>query len=164
MKLRQIADNSDRNSYAAKLRRKRFGFFLELLQAVPRPLKILDIGGTQRFWEVMGFVNQPDIQIILLNLDPQEVRYENFSSLIGDATNLIDFQDRQFDVVFSNSVIEHVGIYRQQQRMAQEIQRVGERYFVQTPNYFFPIYEEKLFGFIKSFVAYQGWPSESTNR
>ena len=47
--------------------------------------------------------------------------------------------DRAFDVVFSNSVIEHLGIFEDQQSMAAEIRRVGKRYYVQTPNRFFPI-------------------------
>lgn len=49
------------------------------------------------------------------------------------------FKDKEFDVVFSNSVIEHVGGWGNQQKMAKEIQRVGKHYFVQTPNYYFPI-------------------------
>lgn len=49
------------------------------------------------------------------------------------------FQDNEFDAVFSNSVIEHVGDYEAQRQMANEIMRVGKRYFVQTPNFYFPI-------------------------
>lgn len=145
MRISKIVDNSDQTSYAAKLRRKRFRLFLELLVDIPKPVKVLDIGGTQRFWEVMGFINQPDVHITLLNLDRQEVNYDNFSSVIGDATNLTGIKDQEFNAVFSNSVIEHVGDYQQQKRMAQEVQRVGQRYFVQTPNYYFPIEPHFLF-------------------
>jgi len=49
------------------------------------------------------------------------------------------FTDGQFDLVISNSVIEHVGNFREQRRFAEEIQRVGPRYFVQTPNRRFPL-------------------------
>jgi hypothetical protein len=38
-----------------------------------------------------------------------------------------------------------VGDFAQQQKMANEIQRVGKRYFLQTPNYYFPIEPHVLF-------------------
>lgn len=57
----------------------------------------------------------------------------------GDACCLSQFQDGQFDVVFSNSVIEHVGSKENQIKMVEEARRVGRRYFIQTPNYYFPM-------------------------
>jgi hypothetical protein len=158
MQLRQIINYNNENSFTIRMRRKRFSLFLELLADVPRPVKILDIGGTQRFWEVMGFTTQPDVCITLLNLQRQEVSYDNFSSVMGDATNLAGIKDQVYDAVFSNSVIEHVGDYQQQKRMAQEVQRVGRCYFVQTPNYFFPIEPHFLFlGFQWLPVSSRAW-------
>ncbi|MCL4803463.1 MAG: methyltransferase domain-containing protein [Anaerolineae bacterium] len=145
MLFKKIADNSEDNSYATTMRRKRFGFFMSLLAGVPRPLSILDVGGTQGFWERMDFTDEPGISITLINLKPQPVRYAGFTSIIGDATDLSVFSDDAFDVVFSNSVIEHVGGINEQSRMAQEVIRVGRRYFVQTPNYYFPIEPHYLF-------------------
>jgi hypothetical protein len=49
------------------------------------------------------------------------------------------FRAGEFDVVFSNSVIEHLGTLNEQRWMADEIRRVGKRYFVQTPNRYFPL-------------------------
>jgi len=51
----------------------------------------------------------------------------------------LPFRDKSFDVVFSNSVIEHVGEPLRHQQFAREIARVGVRYFVQTPNRWFPV-------------------------
>jgi 2-polyprenyl-3-methyl-5-hydroxy-6-metoxy-1,4-benzoquinol methylase len=133
------------DSYTVRMRRKRFALFLKLLEDMAKPVKILDVGGTQMFWQIMGFTNQAEARITLLNLDQQETTLENFTSVVGDATNLVNIQDEEFDLVFSNSVIEHVGDYHKQQLMAQEVQRVGKRYFVQTPNYFFPIEPHFLF-------------------
>lgn len=143
--IKSLVDNTDQSSYASRMRQKRFNLFLNMLESLPKPVKILDVGGTQTFWEVMGFTDVPDVKVTLLNLQETEVDREGFVSLVGDVTNLSEVRDNQFDVVFSNSVIEHVGDYSHQKRMAQEVRRVGKRYFVQTPNYFFPIEPHFLF-------------------
>jgi len=62
-----------------------------------------------------------------------------FSRSYGDARNLTDFSAGQFDLVFSNSVIEHVGDFEDQKKMAEEIKRVGTFHFVQTPDRWFPV-------------------------
>jgi hypothetical protein len=45
----------------------------------------------------------------------------------------LHFNDGEFDIVFSNSVIEHLCTWEAQQRFAQEVRRVGRHYWVQTP-------------------------------
>jgi hypothetical protein len=42
-------------------------------------------------------------------------------------------------LVSERPLIEHLGDVAGQQHMANEVRRVGKRYFVQTPNLFFPI-------------------------
>lgn len=137
--IRTISDNTNPDSMASKARRKRFLFFLEQLGRLDKPIKILDVGGTMKFWEMMDFVDAGDVEIHLLNLEKVEVSSENFISVVGDATNLKEYGDNSFDLVFSNSVIEHVFTWENQQKMANEIERVGKNYFIQTPNYWFPI-------------------------
>jgi hypothetical protein len=58
--------------------------------------------------------------------------------VLGDGRQL-PFPDQCFDVAFCNSVIEHLGSRENQKRLADEIRRVARQYFVQTPNYWFPI-------------------------
>jgi hypothetical protein len=123
-------------------RKRRFGFFTNFMnQASPNdgPLRILDIGGTQQYWLNMGMVLTPQTEIVLLNLYINEVSVPGFSSIVGDACNLSGINDQSFDIVFSNSVIE------QQEKMANEVARVGKSYFIQTPNKYFPIEPHWLF-------------------
>lgn len=65
-------------------------------------------------------------------------RPEGFRVVIADGRRL-PFRDHSFDVVFCNSVIEHIVDREDRAALAAEIQRVGQSYFVQTPNYAFPI-------------------------
>jgi len=109
------------------------------------------MGGTQVFWETMGFTGSKDYRVTLLNLHLPEVTLPNFSGLVGDAANLDEFSDKEFDVVFSNSVIEHLGNFQDQQQMARQVQRVGKLYFVQTPNRFFPVEPHFLLPFFQFF-------------
>lgn len=136
--LHSLADNKKNTSLSHKMRTHRFAFFLSLIKDLPRPLSILDIGGTTAFWEAMNF-NEEGVSITLLNLSCEPVSVPGITSVAGDATDLHEFPDHSFDIVFSNSVIEHLFTFDNQKKMAQEIERVGKRYFVQTPNYWFPI-------------------------
>lgn len=122
------------------MRRRRFEFFLKLLSPLKEPVRIIDIGGTEQFWEQMGLAGTESVEITAVNLTPFEPRYPNVHSVIGNGCDLRElFQDNQFDVVFSNSVIEHVPNLAGQQKMAAEMMRLAPRYFVQTPNYYFPL-------------------------
>ena len=104
---KKIADNHQDDSYATQMRRRRFQHFLGLLNNVPHPLTILDVGGTQGFWERMGFVGEPGVAFTILNLEPQAVRYDHFHSIVGDATDLSLFADASFDVVYGHGVLQY---------------------------------------------------------
>ena len=135
----KLIDNSNPDSLSSKMRQRRWEQFRELAMSIERPLKILDVGGSQRVWEQIGFADQPDIHIILLNIDPMPSDHANIVPVLGDACCMSDFADKQFDIVFSNSLIEHVGDEGRIRQCAEEIRRVGKNYFVQTPNRYFPV-------------------------
>ncbi len=140
-----IIDNSNPRSISSRMRRRRFELFRTLVSAQDgKSLKILDVGGTQKFWEVMGFASSPHF-VTLLNIAPVEVNHDNFRSVVGDGRDLHRYDDKEFDIVFSNSVIEHVGGFEDQKAMADEMQRVGKQFFVQTPNFYFPIEPHYVF-------------------
>jgi hypothetical protein len=137
--LRKLADSDAPTSLANKLRARRFREFEALTARLPRPLRVLDVGGTNTFWENRGWHERTDVEILILNVVAEEQQYANIKPLTGDATNLVQFSDRSIDVVFSNSVIEHLFTFENQRRMASEIQRVGKAFWVQTPNFWFPV-------------------------
>jgi hypothetical protein len=135
--LLRAADDSRDTSISHRLRSRRFEQF-DAFADHGTGLRILDVGGTLAYWEQRGWAGRPDVHLTLVNLTSEPQRYENVTALAGDARAL-PFEDRSFDIAFSNSVIEHVGDRGDQQQMADEIRRVADRYWVQTPNYWFPI-------------------------
>ncbi|TVP98744.1 MAG: methyltransferase domain-containing protein [Balneolaceae bacterium] len=72
-----------------------------------------------------------------------------FTVVQGNALDMHMFADKQFDIVYSNSVIEHVGSYANQSRFAAEVRRVGKSYWVQTPSRFFPVEPHFMFPFFQ---------------
>lgn len=117
-----------------RFRRKRMRWFNERLKVRPGE-RLLDLGGYPWCWDEAALSNQ----VTLFNLSyPPE--WENaagrFTCLTGDACAL-PFADGEFDVVFSNSVIEHVGTWERQMQFAAEARRVGRKLWIQTPAYEF---------------------------
>ena len=143
--LPRFADNTDPSSLASRVRLMRNQRFRAMIENLPRPLNILDVGGTQTIWETISFADRPDIQITLLNIEQVKCSHSNIAAVVGDARYMYNFAEKEFDFVYSNSVIEHVGDRTAQRSMANEIQRVGERYFVQTPYRYFPIESHFVF-------------------
>jgi hypothetical protein len=144
------ADFQDTRSVAYRLRLRRLAHFVELLDAAtlakkPHPVKLLDVGGSIKFWKILGLAAREDVDFTILNIVPRDDEDSRFQYLQGDARDLSRFGEGEFDIVFSNSVIEHVGGWEDQERMAREVRRVGRRYFVQTPNRYFPIEPHFLF-------------------
>ena len=138
-RLQGLADDSKPGSISHRLRSRRFRLFDELVAGYGRPISIIDVGGTNRFWEQRGWAGRDDVQITLVNLEAEERKHANVHPTAGDATSLSDFADGSFDIAFSNSVIEHLFTVENQTKMANEIQRVGRAYWVQTPNFWFPV-------------------------
>ena len=128
-------------------------FLLKLIgNSVENNFSILDLGGTEEFWIKTGLINNTNIHFTLLNIFEMNSSLPNIVCKKGDARYLNEFQDQSFDLVVSNSVIEHVGNLNDQILMAKEAQRVSKKYFIQTPNYFFP-FEPHFF-----FIGFQFLP------
>jgi ubiquinone/menaquinone biosynthesis C-methylase UbiE len=114
-------------------RKQRMKLFYEVLRITSRT-KILDVGGTPWVWMIAAENGFPEPQITILNIYPEHRQLaSNMRWVVGNGCEL-PFGDGEFDVVFSNSVIEHLGTHDSQVAFAGEIKRVGREYWVQTPD------------------------------
>ena len=105
--------------------------------------KVLDMGGLPGTW-----LTQPgNFPVVQVNLDPHPTTSQRLTLIKGDATHL-PFPDLSFDVAFSNSVIEHLGNWENQQAFAREALRVAQRVWIQTPARLFPIEPHLLAPFV----------------
>jgi SAM-dependent methyltransferase len=105
---------------------------------------VLDVGGSPLIWQFAGI--HP--KLTFLNLPPAINDGRGEANLVGGDGRTLPFRDGAFDIVFSNSTIEHVGTTADQQAFANEIARVGKRYWVQTPNRRFPFEMHVMLPFV----------------
>ncbi|MCR9016234.1 class I SAM-dependent methyltransferase [Aquiflexum gelatinilyticum] len=132
-----LASSDNPNSLGNKFRKQRFQYFENLIEKNFEknfPVRILDIGGMEHFWKDQALLHSGKVEVVMLNLSAEKVQIKGLSSMAGNATDLSQFANGSFDLVFSNSVIEHLYTWENQQKMAKEAIRVGKKYFVQTPN------------------------------
>ena len=148
--LNSLRDYSNPSSLGSRFRRKRFKHIEELVQqilSVKEECIILDIGGTAQYWSLMGPELLRKCSVTVLNLE--KPRGSNpkknvpkdgvFKFVYGDGRDLNNIDDNQYDIAHSNSVIEHVGKLSDMQRFVNELTRVGKYFYIQTPNFWFPI-------------------------
>lgn len=147
----KLTDNHLESSISSKLRRRRFSIFLKKL-SVQQGTRILDVGGTSQTWIGTGL----EKNVTLLNLhQPKKGDLEaGLACVKGNALDMNMYKKNEFDVVYSNSVIEHVGNRKNQLLFADEVQRVGKSYWVQTPNKYFPVEPHFLFPFFQFMPEY----------
>jgi hypothetical protein len=145
-----IGDYDDPKSIGSRLRRRRSKPLLALIEDAyleKGECSILDLGGTEKYWNSVpaDFLSERNCRITLLNRSaPLPRNGRVFASRAGDAC-AVDAADRSFDIVHSNSVIEHVGDWNRTRAFSAEVRRLARRYFIQTPNFWFPW--EPHFGF-----------------
>ena len=124
-------------SLAARFRANRFENLLATFPDLPR-YRVIDLGGTAGFWERAPL--KPE-SVVVVNLEVQPAELPPWiTAHHADACDLPgELVDQQADLVFSNSVIEHVGGHHRRMMFAASVERLAPRHWVQTPNHWFPI-------------------------
>jgi 2-polyprenyl-3-methyl-5-hydroxy-6-metoxy-1,4-benzoquinol methylase len=145
-------NHSNPDSFVNSLRKKRFRRIREIIEeliAERGSVKVLDIGGEIAYWRNMGWQNNA-ATIYLLNLDPVDYKeqQEGYIQVQGNALKL-PYEMGEFDLVFSNSVIEHVGSEANQKIFANEVRRISSNYIIQTPSFWFPLEPHSMIPFFQ---------------
>lgn len=130
---RRIVGPYDADSLSAHYRMRRWHDFAATFPDIGH-MSVLDLGGDARAWRSSPV--RP-AQVTLLNIHPQNIDEPWMEALVGDACDPPDNLPKT-DLIYSNSVIEHVGGHWRRQRFI-EVVRTADQYWVQTPNRYFPI-------------------------
>jgi len=124
-----------------RFRGRRFALFRDLVKPL-RSDSLLDVGGYPGTWTahepVVGRIDCLNIDADAAAWDAASAPEHHLSMVAGNGCDLA-YRDRSYDIVFSNSVIEHVGGWREQQDFAREVRRVGDGLWIQTPAFECPI-------------------------
>lgn len=124
-------------------RRRIYDAFVAALQPKPTD-SVLDLGATslpeplENMFEV--YYPHPE-KITAAGVEDcafLETRHPGLKFVRLEPGKPLPFADGQFDVAFSNGVIEHVGSRESQRFFLSELLRVSKRTFVATPNRWFP--------------------------
>ena len=144
-----------------KWARERLSFFIKKMN-LQEGTTVLDLGGYNGrfFYDFRDLIQHLNLNIIIADIDKNALAVaesRGFKALCLDGSGLINLPDKSVDIVFCNSVIEHVTgeksktcsyikddefkkiAWDNQLLFANEIRRIGKGYFVQTPHVDFPI-------------------------
>lgn len=146
MNTEPLTNYDNPRSLGSRLRAGRIEPLKKLIRrvhAAKGAVSILDAGGRETYWRLIerGFLEKHRAHVTLVNLpcdlgggdDPM------FTHAAGDACQLNRYPDHAFDIVHSNSVIEHVGNWHRVDAFAREARRLAPNLFVQTPYFWFPL-------------------------
>jgi len=148
--LRRVASRVSLRSRERKLR-----LFLELLRPTDATT-VVDVGvtdapfgggSTDNFFEALYPWPERITAVGATELDRFSAAFPRVRAVRADGREL-PFGDGEFDLGFSNAVVEHVAGGREgQRRFVAELCRVARRVFVTTPNRWFPLDPHTLLPF-----------------
>lgn len=134
--LRQrLVDGPD--SLGQRNRQRRWAWLCEEFPGI-ESMSVIDLGGTVEAW-LRAPVRPASVHVVNLEAQPKDTP-DWLTAEQGDACTLpASLDGAAFDLVFSNSVIEHVGGHARRQAFADSVHALADAYWVQTPYRYFPI-------------------------
>jgi hypothetical protein len=139
----RLVNTSSQDSWSAKFRRRRWIEFAATFPSIETST-VLDLGGTVRSWTTSP-VRPAHVTLVNVDLDESDAP-PWIHQVAGDACDLPQEVRRgAWDLVFSNSVIEHVGGHSRRREFARSVRDLAPAYWVQTPYRYFPIEPHWLF-------------------
>lgn len=131
-------------SAGQRLRTRRWEWFSSQFPKISA-MSVIDLGGTAEAW-LRAPVRPASVHVVNLRPEPEAPAAEWIRTDQGDACDLPDhIGNGSYDLVFSNSVLEHVGGHAQRLRFAEAVHKLGNLHWIQTPYRYFPIEPHLLF-------------------
>jgi SAM-dependent methyltransferase len=140
-------------------RRRKLALFLETMRPGPET-RVVDVGvgdtpfgtepgvaATHNFFEALYPWPERITAVSDVPLPNFAQAFPSIRTVVANGLEL-PFGDDEFDVAFSNAVVEHVGGRAEQRRFVGELCRVAPRVFVSTPNRRFPLETHTLVPFV----------------
>lgn len=98
-------------------------------------MRVLDLGGRPEWW-----AGDPHpAALTTINLESAGDLPPWVTHVVADACDVGVLGDERFDLVVSNSLLEHVGGYYRRRQLADVVHARADRHWVQTPNRYFPL-------------------------
>lgn len=133
-------------SLGSRLRKQRIAPLKQLIEEVYESegtVNIIDLGGTEQYWGIFPkqYLTEFNVKVTIVNLAYRSKPEDHgpFTFVEADACDLQIYDDLSFHITHSNSVVEHVGDWERMKKFAKESSRISRHYFIQTPNYWFPM-------------------------
>src|SRR5688572_26236765 len=108
---RRLADFESPDSLRSRLRRRRIGPLMDMIDAAQAKygfVRILDVGGTRKYWNILprDVLVEKSVHITVVNVPGSQLPASDslFTFRIGDGCDLTEYRNKAFHIVHSNSV------------------------------------------------------------
>ena len=133
-----IIDPANPASLSSRARNARWERFGQAFPAL-EDMRVLDLGGTPGYWRSAPV--RP-AAVTTVNLSAPDAPEPWLTTTAGDACA---FDGTGYDLVVSNSLLEHLGGPERRRQFADVVHRAADRHWVQTPYRYFPVEPHWLF-------------------